>query len=307
MRFLALSSALVFALLSRPVLACSVCGCDPTGGNLGLDRPAESEMRLSIEDRYLAKESGEGDEHEGEKEDRLNLRVQYSPPIPRLSLQLDVPIYTWKAHYGATGVKDDTNQGLSDVSLTARYELLHFGGWTHVVSLLGTVKAPTGPNNHIAVGIDEPGAPDEHKQLGTGTWDETLGVSYTYGDFPTVAYASLSGRVNGTNSRGNHFGNAIFGDVGVRRTILESKRLYFSLDAQGRNAGKDTTPDGVYDENSGGFVGYAVGTVGFAFTENLLARFVLQVPVVKELNGVQEEHPVYFLALAYDMPTFGRK
>jgi hypothetical protein len=301
MRTFALVSTLAFALVSTPVLACSVCGCDPSGGNLSLDRPAESELRVSIEDRYLAKESGDGDEHEGEKEDRINLRVQYAPPIPRLSLQLEVPIYAWKAHYGTDGLKDDTTQGLSDVSLTARYEFLHFEGWRHVFALLGTVKAPTGANDHFAA-IDGPGVIDEHKQIGTGTWDETVGLSYTFGDFPTVAYASVNARMNGTNSRGNHYGNALFGLAGVRRTILESKRLYFALDAQARNAGKDTTPDGVYDDNSGGLVGYGVGSVGFAFTDNLLARFVLQVPVVKDLNGVQDEHPVFFLALAYDMP-----
>jgi hypothetical protein len=300
MRALALVVTVVLFLVSSPVLACSVCGCDPTGGNLSLDRPTESELRFSVEDRYLAKESGAGDEHEGEKEDRINLRFQYSPPIPRLSFQLDVPLYAWKAHYGADTLQDDTTQGLSDISLTARYELLHLDGFRHVFALLGGIKAPTGANNHLAP-VDGDTI-DEHKQIGTGTWDETVGLSYTFGDFPTVAYASVAARFNGTNARQNHYGNAFFGVVGVRRTILESKRLYFAIDAQGRNAGKDTTPDLVYDENSGGFVGYGVGTVGFAFTNNLLARFVLQVPVVKQLNGVQDEHPVYFLALAYDLP-----
>jgi hypothetical protein len=300
MRVLAFVITAALLLVSSPVLACSVCGCDPSGGNLSLDRPVESEMRFSVEDRYLAKESGTGEEHEGEKEDRINLRFQYSPPIPRLSFQLDVPIYAWKAHYGDTGNQDDTTQGISDISLTGRYELLHIDGYRHVFSVLGGLKAPTGANSHLAP-IDE-GNIDEHKQIGTGTWDEFVGLSYIFGDFPTVAYASVTARFNGTNGRGNHYGNAFFGDVGVRRTILESKRLYFALDVQGRNAGKDITPDAVYDENSGGFVGYGVGTVGFAFTSNLLARFVLQVPVVKQLNGVQDEHPVYFLALAYDLP-----
>jgi hypothetical protein len=292
--------------LARPLFACSVCGCDPSGGNLSLDRPPENELRLSIEDRYLAKESGAGDEREGEKEDRIDARFQYAPHIPRLSFQLDVPIYAWKAHYGSDGVKDDTTEGLSDISLTARYELLHLRGFRHTFSIVGGIKAPTGNNSHIAAFVDDPGTPDEHKQIGTGTWDESIGLSYIYGDFPTVAYASVNARFNGTNSRGNHFGNALFGVVGVRRTVLESKRLYFALDAQGRDAGKDTVPGSTYDENSGGFIAYAVGTVGYAFTDDLLARLVVQVPVVKELNGVQGEHPVYFLAIAYDLPSFGR-
>jgi len=297
--------ALVLAsfLLSKPLLACSVCGCDPSGGTLGLDRPTMRDLRLSVEDRYLQKESGsvEDDTREGEREDRIGLRFQYSPPVPRLSLQFDVPIYAWKAHYGVTGVQDDTNQGLSDVALSARYEVLHFGGVVprHVVALVATLKAPTGNNAHLAE-VDN-GVPDEHKQIGTGTWDEFLGVWYTYGDFPTVAYAGASVRINGTNGRGNHFGNAIFGTIGVRRSFLESRHLFLALDAQARNAGTDTVPGGAYDPNSGGFVGYAVGSAGYAITQDLLVRATVQVPVVTALNGVQGEHPVGYLSLAYDL------
>jgi hypothetical protein len=299
-------SALLFAfsislVLPKASQACSVCGCDPSSGTLGLDRPTMSDLRLALENRYLWKESGsvEDDTREGERENRLALRAQYSPPVPRLSFQLDVP-YTWKLHYDVSGLQDDTNQGLGDVSLTGRWEALWFGGAVprHVVALLGTLKAPTGSNAHLAP-IDGD-VVDEHKQIGTGTWDELIGISYTYGDFPTVVYANVSARFNGTNSRGNHYGNAIFGTLGVRRSFLESKRLYLALDAQARNAGKDTTPDNAYDENSGGFVGYATVSAGYAITDSLLIRGTLQVPVVTSLNGVQSEHPVGYLALAYD-------
>ncbi len=288
---------------SRAVLACSVCGCDPSSGTLGLDRPTTGDLRVALEDRYLWKESGtvQDDTREGERENRLNLRAQYSPaPLPRFSMQLDLPVWVWKAHSGVNGVQDDTNQGFGDASLTARWEALWFGGVVprHVVALFGTLKAPTGSNDHLA-SVDG-GVVDEHKQIGTGSWDELVGISYVYGDFPTVAYASVSGRLNGTNSRGNHYGNAIFGTLGVRRSFLESKRLYLSLDAQVRNAGKDTVPGNAYDENSGGFVGYAVGSGGYAITDDLLIRGIVQVPVVTALNGVQNEHPVVYFALAYD-------
>jgi hypothetical protein len=300
-------SALLFALsmslfVSKTSLACSVCGCDPSGGTLGLERPSMSDARLAVEDRYLWKESGSvaDNTREGEREDRIDLRAQYSPPLPRFSLQLDVPFYAWKAHYGVTGLQDDTNQGLGDLSLTARWEALYLGGVVprHVLALLGSIKAPTGSNSHLAP-IDG-GVVDEHKQIGTGTWDELIGISYAYGDFPTVVYANVTGRFNGTNSRGNHYGNAIFGTLGVRRTVLDSNRLYLAVDAQVRNAGKDTVPGNTYDQNSGGFVGYWVPSAGYAITDNLLIRGTVQVPVVTGLNGVQSEHPVAYLALSYD-------
>src|SRR5258708_6002162 len=275
MRFLAL---VLGSLISKPLLACSVCGCDPSGGTLGLERPTSGDLRLAVEDRYLQKESGSVDDQtrEGEREDRIGLRFQYSPPVPRLSFQIEVPLYAWKAHYGVNGLQDDTNQGLSDVALTGRYEVLHLGGAIprHVVAVIGTLKAPTGNNSHLAA-VDN-GPVDEHKQIGTGTWDEMLGVWYSFGDFPTVVYAGVRAPINGSNGR-----------------LLER-------DAEGHKAGKDTIPGNTYDPNSGGFVGYATGTAGYAITTSLLVRGTLQVPVVTALNGVQSEHPVGYLALAYD-------
>lgn len=304
---LAFLLALSAALSAPPAHACSVCGCDPSSGTLGLDRPTQGDLRFALEDRYLQKESGTVDDGtlEGEREDRLDLRLQYSPPVPRLSFELEVPVYAWKSHLGLASTVDDTTRGLSDVVLTGRYEVLKLGGMVprHVVALTGSLKAPTGSNTHLAT-VDN-NLFDEHKQIGTGTWDQLFGAFYTYGDFPLVAYAGLSVRLNGTNSRGNHYGNALFATVGARRSFLESKALYFALDAQVRNAGTDTVPvngnQRAYDPNSGGLVTYAVGTAGYALTQNLLVRATLQVPVYTALHGAQGEHPVAFVALAYDL------
>ena len=304
---------LSFLAIPRPARACSVCGCDPSSATLGLDRPTQGDLRFALEDRYLQKESGTvaGGTREGERENRVELRLQYSPPVPHLSFQLEVPVYAWKTHLGLDGSVDDTARGLSDVVVAARYELLYLEQGTdprHVLALTGSLKAPTGSNSHLAT-VDA-GVFDEHKQVGTGSWDELIGLWYTYGDFPTVAYAGLSARINGTNSRGNHFGNALFGTLGARRSFLEGD-LFFALDAQVRNAGTDTVPAGsgqggnpdrAYDPNSGGLVTYAVGTAGYALSRGLLVRATLQVPVYTALNGAQSEHAVAFLALAYDLP-----
>jgi hypothetical protein len=299
----ALALAAVPFLAALPARACSVCGCDPSSAVLGLDRPAESELRVGVEDRYLQKESGlvEDGSREGEREDRLNLRVQYSPPVPRLSLALEVPVYAWKAHYDVTGAEDDINRGLGDVALTARYELLRLGGLTprHTIALTATVKAPSGDNTHLATA--DRGEFDEHKQIGTGTWDESAGLFYTWADLPTVLYGGVSARLNGTNSRGQHYGNALFATVGTRRTFLAGKRLFVALDAQARNAGMDTVPGATYDPNSGGLILYATSTAGFALTSDLLVRGTLQLPVYTALDGAQTEHPVAFLGFAYDV------
>jgi hypothetical protein len=299
MRARALSLVAAFSismLFTSAALACSVCGCDPAAGTLGFDRPSASSLRVAVEDRYLQKESGAGDEAESEKENRLLGRIQYSPLAP-LVLQVEVPYFIFKYHYDATGARDDNAQGLGDVTLGARYEVLRVGlDARHVVALTGTLKTPTGANNRHLPGEE----PDEHLQLGTGSWDGLVGASYLYGMQPWTLYANATGRMNSSNSRGFRYGDAVFGTLGARRNFLESGRLIASLEAQGRYAGKDHFADDSTDPDTGGFIGYAAGSIGYALTSDLLLRAFVQVPVIKDLNGVQGEHPVIYMNLAYD-------
>jgi hypothetical protein len=286
----------VSMLFTSAALACSVCGCDPAAGTLGFERPSASSLRVAIEDRYLQKESGAGDEAESEKENRLLGRIQYSPLAP-LVLQVEVPYFIFKYHYDSAGARDDNAQGLGDVTVGARYELLRLGlDARHVVALTGTLKMPTGPNNRRLPGEE----PDEHIQLGTGSWDGLVGASYLYGLRPWTFYANATGRLNSSNSRGFQYGNAVFGTLGARRAFLESGRLIASLEAQGRQADKDHFADNSTDPDTGGFIGYAAGSIGYALTSDLLLRAFVQVPVIKDLNGVQGEHPVIYMNLAYD-------
>lgn len=282
---------------ASPLFACSVCGCDPAAGTLELDRPSTSFLRLAVEDRILSKESGAGDARESERENRALLRLQYS--LARLTLQAEVPGFLWKRHLDALGVQDDVGHGLGDVAFSARYELLREGGLAprHVLAVIAGIKLPTGANDrHL------PGAlPDEHLQLGTGTFDETLGLAYEYGEHPWTLYANATARLNGTNNRRFQFGNALFGTLGARRNFLESERLIVSLEAQLRAAGKDRIDGGAsFDENSGGKVFYGTASAAYAIADNLLVRGTVQVPVVTDLSGVQHEHTVGTLQLAYD-------
>src|SRR5207245_4584653 len=127
--------------------------------------------------RYLQKESGTGDEAESERENRLVLRAQYAP-FHSLVLQAELPYFTFKRHLNAEGINDDTAQGFGDAVVGGRFELFRSGlEARHVVSLIGSLKLPTGANNRIAAGEV---APDEHIQLGTGTFDQLMGLAYSY-------------------------------------------------------------------------------------------------------------------------------
>jgi len=278
-------------------LACSVCGCDPAASTLGLDRPSNGSFRFALEDRVLQKESGSGDEAESERENRILLRAQYAP-FHSLVLQAEVPYFTWKRHLNAEGFNDDTAQGFGDASVGARFELFRSGiEARHVLSLLGSLKMPTGANSRVLKGED---APDEHIQLGTGSWDQTVGLSYTYGPRPWTLFANVQGRLNTGNSRGFKYGNALFATAGARRAFLESGRLIGSLEAQVRSAGFDRFQDGSVDPDSGGSVLYSTASLAYALTPDLLMRGILQVPTATWLHGTQSEHAVAYVALSYD-------
>ena len=291
--------AVACALAPNAARACSICGCDPSGGALGLERPDAGDLRLSFETRYLEKQSGDVSEPEGEKEARTILRAQCSP-IAHLSASLEVPVYLWKAHFNGSGAQDDHASGLSDVQLGARYELLRIGELIpdHIVALTLSLKAPTGQNARVAA-IDE-GVPDEHKQLGAGSWDWMPGALYTWNLAPTTVYAGVQGRLNGANARGFRYGNAIFGTLGVRQALLEERTLYVSLEAQLRDAGYDRGGEGI-DPSSGGFLGYANLGIGYQLTPEFVIRGTAQIPVASRLHGVQCEHVVGLLGIAYDI------
>src|SRR2546426_11392444 len=91
-------SALLFALsmsllVSKTSLACSVCGCEPSGGTLGLDRPSMRDARLAAEDRYLWKESGSvvDNTREGERRAATTLGPTNPPQRRGFPLQPTAP------------------------------------------------------------------------------------------------------------------------------------------------------------------------------------------------------------------------
>ena len=183
--------------------------------------------------------------------------------------------------------------------MTARYELLRSGGFVprHVVAVAVALKLPTGSNHRL-------GGDDPHLQLGSGSWDPSMGLWYTFGDHPWTWYAGSVVRVNGEGGRGYHYGNAVFGTGGVRRAFFE-ERLVLSLEAQARYAGYDSARAlasslRVDDPDTGGFLGYATFGAAVGLGEDLLARVQIQVPVVARLHGVQSEHPVAFAGLSWD-------
>lgn len=312
---LALASALLSLSYSPPVRACSVCGCDPAAGTLGLDRPSHGALRLALDTRYLVKEAGADAALERETQLRTSARVQWAP-LQSLSVGLEVPVFlfleTARGAAGTTALRRGAlrgprsslltgdgagpARGLGDLAVSARWDFLRSGvDARHVLAATGTLKLPTGQSDRAAPGE----LPDDHGQLGSGSWDGLLGLSYLFGPQPWTWYASLTGRFNGVNARGYRAGHVLSSAVGVRRSFL-ARTLAVSLDAQARVSRRDARSEGGLDDDSGGFLGYAVPALSWSPTDDLLLRAIVQLPVAAALNGVQREKPVAYATLSYD-------
>jgi len=328
-RSIPLLAALALFLHARPLYACSVCGCDPAASTVGLDRPTTSPARLSVEDRFGAKASGAGDDHESEREDRLTLRAQF--PIARsFVLEGTLPIYLFKQHLNAAGVVDDTGHGTGDAMAGARWEFYRDNAVAprNVLALVTQVKFATGDNNrpspaddmsspsalHTSLARDPFGATprllkddpdfgyDEHIQLGSGSTDglASLWFNSSLRDSTTL-FIGAGGRINGTNWRGFHYGHVLLAEAGVRERFLQSQKLAISFELDARNAGEDVYGDGTRDPDSGGFLTYAALGAFYAIGDDWFVRAQLQVPIVHALNGTQTEYPVGFVGLTWDV------
>jgi hypothetical protein len=308
-------SVLAILGLPRELLACSVCGCDPAASTVGLDRPTTSPARLSIEDRFGAKQSGAGDARESEREDRLTFRAQF-PIARRFVLEGTLPIYLLKQHLNAAGEVDDTARGAGDAMAGARWEFFRDNALAprHVLALVAQVKFATGANDRLPFPAPNPARSglhkdepdfgyDEHLQLGSGSTDGLASLWYNASlRETTTLYASAGGRINGTNWRGFRYGHVFLAEAGVRERFLESGKLAFSLELDARNAGHDVYGDGFRDPDSGGFLMYATFGAFYAIGDDWFVRAQLQAPVVHALHGAQTEYPVGFLGVAWDVP-----
>jgi hypothetical protein len=289
-RGLALGALAVALLAAPPARACSVCGCgDPL---LVASDPAAiaGQLRLQLDGEYLRVDAGnEADPHLTDQLTqwtyRLNAVVR---PLDRLALSATVPVVDKTIRVTGDSSPASSATALGDVELGGRVTL-----WRSVSLGLGRVQEvavaagsslPTGPN-----GLRRGGERiDEHGQPGTGAWSPFAGLHYRHELGRWTAFASLAGRVHGENGHRYTYGAAALWSVHGQALI--ARRVALDLGLDGRHAAADRGA-GEAVVNTGGTViaaapGVYVDVAGGAW---LFVR--AQVPVVKNLRGVQDQLP----------------
>jgi len=187
------------------------------------------------------------------------------------------------------------DKGIGDVSLLARWIFFrrHTLDSTLMLAVSGGVKLPTGATHGLT--DDGEGFLDAHTQLGTGSTDTLLGVSFNY----ALGRFSLSGNAlasfNGEGEFGDtrhQFGDSVNFDLTGRcrispATIVQyTTQVFASLGLAGEVRGRELE-DGETVGDSGGKTVYITPGVQANFAAHWTAELTYQHAIHHDLNGTQ--------------------
>jgi hypothetical protein len=224
-------------------------------------------------------------EETGGREQEIDSRLTFSTSYSvgrRLTLMGRLPFSKRRID---DGFEANTSSGFSDPEVLALYSVSSSGpgSW---LSLTAGVRAGWGVNNAQVNGERA----DEHLQPGTGAWGGQAGLSFARivgeGDVTSI-FGSVNGRVNGRNQFDYHYGNAVLANLGYERRL--TSRLNGVVEVNFRHAAKDEPGIGETDENTGGSVVYVSPRLLVRVAPRLFFRLGVQVPVIKDLYGDQNE------------------
>ncbi len=195
-----------------------------------------------------------------------------------------------------TGVEEDEHsRGLGDMIVGTIYQLKpsYYGNLLTAVNL--NVKLPTGKNNSRDANGD---LKEQHLQVGTGSTDVSGGASFTWegSRHKGLWYSGFTVRVNGSNNRHFHYGNAFFYGFGYSHPIRRDAALAFELN--GKVVAKDTQEDDSKDDNSGGHVLFGAINLRWPMANDIGLIVSYQHPLYQNLNGDQTEHGIFSLSVS---------
>jgi hypothetical protein len=299
-----------------PARACSMCRCgDATFNALGTDVYVDGKVRVAFDWERFDKDQGAADAQETMLENRFTTALSYTfsdrvtavARIPYSSRIQHAPgeegaAAALGAAASSPGRVRSTTSDLSDPELYALVRLWSssFAGglgrraW---VSLIGGVKTDWGRND-LRQGGERL---DEHLQAGTGSRDVFGGFSSVYLLTHTSSvFGSVQYRRTGTNDFGYRYGNIKMASAGYEQKLTEKLDGVVTLDY--RDAGRDfagLAEERGLDPDTGGRILYASPRLSFDFGRGMVGRLSVQVPVVKSLNGKQQEKTVVNVGLTY--------
>lgn len=184
--------------------------------------------------------------------------------------------------------------GLGDVALLGRYTFFKkhaIDATTSAAGLLG-VKFPTGKTN----GKTDDGMEflDSHLQLGTGSADFLLGLSFSHSVQRLSLSANLLGTITTEGKFGDtkhQFGNSLNYDLTAKYRFYPGEpssapQLFLSLGVNGELRGREKT-EGVEDPNSGGHTIYLSPGIQVIIMPHWIVELSYQQAIYHNLYGIQ--------------------
>lgn len=281
-------------LPAQNALACATCLCgDPTLTTMGVEKPFAGRTRLNIE--YLARDESMGVPQQSEltiDEKRMTYSLSYAPNELWM-FGLSLPMVTKNVQRFDTS--EDQSSGAGDIDLSVRHVIGNDESFPkrQLWGVQVGVRLPTSTEQETN------GQPiDFDAQVGAGATVASLGLWSGWYRSPWFFYTSATAQHYLEDGyQGYRAGDALLMTGQAQYALTYSLALQFGIDARWK--GKDHYRDEA-DPNSGGFLAMAAPGIAWTpFTDTILhAR--MQVPVLENPNGKQEEGNVLYVGVTYD-------
>jgi hypothetical protein len=297
MRFVLAILFLVAA--SSAASACSQCMCGSPLPAAYLWGPEPDRARFGFEERYASK-SNALDEQPGNEEENEHRVSGYGlwRPVETMLVVARLPYAFREQIQTPLGGPQtiDHNSGFSDAEITSSWRVAQpwvGEGRRAAISVIGGVIAPTGSNT----AKDENGVRlDEHLQTGSGAWRGSFGGLALMPIGPGTFELDAQERWNGTNGADYHYGNTFLANAGFTSRVYSNWQILGFVNA--RSALKDE--DGAeFAPNTGGTMIYAAPALRYWGKGGWIADLTVQLPVVSNLYGIQEEHTTARLGISF--------
>lgn len=291
-------TSLVFVgvLHAGVVFACATCLCgDPTITAMGTEKPFAGRLRVGMD--YLSRGEAVGepgsDEHKID-EQRISYSLSYAPSENWI-LAASLPVVDKEVR--RFDLSRETASGIGDADLYARW-YLRDGAQVparHLWGLQFGVRVPTSSEQKSGgEAIDFDGQP------GAGATIPNLGLWYGYFRSPWFFYLStVYQHAVDEGYQGYQAGDVLLATAHAQYA-LGSYDLALSFSLDGRSKAQDSYSD-VKDDDSGGVLVMATPGIAWTPVTDLVVNLSYQIPAVENLNGRQEEDPVFRIGVTYDL------
>jgi Putative MetA-pathway of phenol degradation len=204
--------------------------------------------------------------------------------LPTLDKEMELSTPSGRVSRGDTGIGDFTAM--------ARYTVWKkdLPGRTTRLAPFIALEMPSGDDNEA----DSLGRLPQTLQLGSGSWDPSIGLVMTRQDLGGQVDASLSYKFN-TEANNFEFGDTGRFDLSYQHRVWPRKLsggvpgfLYGVLESNLVWLDKNEV-NGVDDDNSGGVTWHLAPGIQYV-TKRTVAEFAVQVPIVQDLNGTALEN-----------------